>query len=200
MEEANFILMSIKVTADKTTVVFTARGNDVKTTKELKVRPHPDLVAEIAKLNAMLNEVFKNDSMSATGLSVSGTGKEQKITITGKITFTSGRQVGLSSEPFTKDGYYTFEADLWTLKDNISSEVFAYLFQNKIADTQKEIPAGETDQGSGDGKESVSQDTKNQDIRNHAEETDGGIGDPAEAAEPGSDGGNQADSDTDEPI
>ena len=163
MNESNFILLTAKVTSDKTTIKFTSPGSDTVTTKESGTRPHPDMMVEIAKLDAILNSVFKNNIMTATGMTIKKGEKEEQISVTGKATFSSGRTSGLSSESFTQSGYYDFEDTLWETKELIRLEAFAYVFDGKKADTQADIPAAKS------GEDTVSQEQKNQDIKEEAD-------------------------------
>ena len=57
----------------------------------------------------MIVSAMINEAMTATGVNISSSDKGDKIVVTGKITFQSGKQVGVSSESFGKEGYYEYD-------------------------------------------------------------------------------------------
>ncbi|OGM08865.1 hypothetical protein A2Z67_02550 [Candidatus Woesebacteria bacterium RBG_13_36_22] len=132
-----FDLQVVKIKENSVYVEYTSPNKLHK--EDVDILPHPDLIKEVGKLTPILNKVFENNRMKATGISVKKLNEDRLVTITGVITFASGKKKGISSEGFQASGYYDFEDKLFEVTDNIILETYAFLFDEKTGDKQGKL-------------------------------------------------------------
>lgn len=137
MELKEFDLQVVKIKENSVYVEYTSPNKLHK--EDVDILPHPDLIKEVGKLTPILNKVFENNRMKATGISVKKLNEDRLVTITGVISFASGKKKGISSEGFQPSGYYDFEDELFEITDNIILETYAFLFGEKTGDKQGEL-------------------------------------------------------------
>lgn len=132
-----FNLHVVKIKENSVYVEYTSPNKLHK--EDVDLLPHPDLVNEVGLLTPILNGVFENNRMKATGISIRDLNEERLVTITGVISFASGKKKGISSEGFQQTGYYDFEDNLFDITDNIILETYAFLFEGKIGNKQGDL-------------------------------------------------------------
>jgi hypothetical protein len=137
MEFTEFDLQVVKIKENSVYVEYTSPNKLHK--EDVDILPHPDLVNEVGKLSPILNTVFDNTRMRATGVSIKKLNEERLVTITGIISFASGKKKGISSEGFQPSGYYDFEDDLFEIANNIIVETYAFLFEGKVGNKQGDL-------------------------------------------------------------
>ena len=181
MDLKNLTLKSLKLSNGKVVVSFD--GDEAKGSVTYIPKPHPDLVEAIDNLSETLKDVYKSEAVEATGISLSGSGEGESIVVTGKMQFASGRVVGISSEPFQKEGFYGFETELWDRKDKAIEEAREFLM-GKVADTQTKMVI----EDKSDPEEPEKEDEEKDEVANTPEPSAEGVApDPDSPEESGSD-------------